>query len=181
VRKGGPFSGLLLLLTLTAGCWDMLPASRDPISDAEHREKQVCPSGAPNYPQDLFSPSSVSAVAPLYYTKSQRGYQGQYLFGATLTLRPLPGVTAQELEWMLNCHAVRSQLKRTGEPVIPNDPYWVPGRVVRISVDFDEGVTRVKVEGRDFATAKEVLTRAFAFVGQPAPNVESTPDSGVGL
>ena len=62
------------------------------------------------------------------------------------------------------------------------DPYWAPGRVVRISVEFDEGVTQVRVEGKDFATAKEILTRARLFVGQPAPNEEEdTPDSGVRL
>ena len=159
----------------------MLPASRDPLSDAEHREKEVCPRGEPNYPAGLFSPDSISAVAPLYYTKSERGYQGQYLFGATITLRPFPGVSSQELEWMLDCHAARSQLKRTGEPVVANDPYWVPGHVVRISVEFDEGVTRIKVEGKDFATAQEILRRAEAFVGQPATGNEGTPDSGVRL
>jgi hypothetical protein len=179
VRAASP--ALCLLLVWSAGCWDMLPASKDPISDAEHREQEVCPRGAPTYPKDLFSPSSVAAVSPLYYTKSERGYQGQYLFGATISRHPLPGLSSQDLEWMLDCHAVRSQLRRPGEPVVPNDPYWVPGHVVRISVAFEEGVTRVKVEGRDFATAQEILTRARAFVGQSAPENQATPDSGVRL
>ena len=159
----------------------MLPASRDPLNDAEHREREVCPRGEPVYPAGLFSPDSVSAVAPLYYTKSERGYQGQYLFGATITLRPLPGANAQELEWMLDCHAARSQLHWRGEPVVPNDPYWVPGHVVRISVAFEEGVTQVKIEGKDFATAKEILVRARAFIGEPSPDNEGTADSGIRL
>jgi hypothetical protein len=172
MRGRGALCGLLssLAVILMAGCWDLLPASHDPTSDAEHREREVCPRKAPSYPADLFNPSSIAEVAPLYYTKSERGVQGQYLFGAILTLHPLPGVTSQEVEWLLDCHAARSQLKRKGEPVVANDPYWVPGHVVRISVDFDEGVLRVKVEGRDFQTAQEILARARAFAGEAAPS-----------
>jgi hypothetical protein len=154
-----------------AGCWDMLPASRDPTRDAEHREPEVCAPSGPSYPKGLFEPSSIVSVAPLYFTKSVRGDQEQELLGVTLVLRPFPGMTSQELERLLNCHAARSQLRKVGEPTVANDPYWVPGHVVRISVDFDEGVTKVKVEGRDFTTAKEALARARAFVAETA-----TPD-----
>jgi hypothetical protein len=168
----------LALLTLSTGCWDLLPASRDPKADAEHRMHELCPGAMPKYPDGLFNPESVVSVAPLYYTKSERGYQGQYLFGAIVTLRPFPGVTTQELEWMLNCHSARCQLQQPGEPCAPNDPYWVPGKVVRISVDFDEGLCKVKVEGKDFPASKEALSRAVAF-SQKAPVDKETPaDAG---
>jgi hypothetical protein len=167
----------LALFTAT-GCWDLLPASRDPKSDAEHREHEVCPRGMPAYPEGLFSPASVVEVAPLYLTKSERGYQGQYLFGAVITLRPSSGVTAQDLEWMLDCHSARSELRRPGEPVVQNDPYWLPGHVVRISVAFEQGVTRVNVEGRDFATSQAILERARAFAVEASPANDGTPDSG---
>jgi hypothetical protein len=151
-----------------SGCWDLLPASRDATRDAEHREPEVCGPSRPSYPEGLFSPDSVVSVSPLYFTKSVRGDQEQELLGVTLVIRPFPAVSSQELERMLNCHAARSQLRKVGEPTVANDPYWVPGHVVRISVDFDEGVTKVKVEGRDFTTAKEILARARAFVRETA-------------
>jgi hypothetical protein len=170
--------GLGLALLAATGCWDLLPASRDPTTDAEHREREVCPRGMPAYPEGLFHPDSVVQVAPFYLTKSERGYQGQYLFGATITLRPLSGVTFQELESMLDCHSARSELRRPGEPVIPNDPYWLPGHVVRISVVFEQGVTRVNVEGRDFAASNAILERARAFAREAGPANDGTPDSG---
>jgi hypothetical protein len=154
----------LLMLVGAAGCWEMMPASKEPIPDAAHREPRVCPATGPVYPVDLFSPTSVVSVAPLYYTRSEHGNQEQHLFGSTLTLRPFSGVSTQELERLLSCHGARSLLQREGEPVVANDPYWLPGHVVRITVEVDDGATTVHVEARDFEGAKLLLDRARAFV-----------------
>jgi len=148
----------------------MLPASRDPVSDAEHRERAACPRSAPRYPPDLFSPSSVISVEPVYFTRSERGDQQAHLIGATIALRPIPDVSSEELERLLNCHAARSQLHRAGEPAVPDDPYWVPGQVVHLTVELDEGDTRVKIEGNDFTAGKEILARARAFAAAAAKN-----------
>lgn len=158
---------LAVVLAATTACWELLPASRDPLRDAQHREPHVCPLGMPHYPAGLFEPSEVLSVAPLEYTRSQRGEQTQFLYGSILELRPFEGLTSEDLERMLNCHAVRSQLGRPGEPVAANDPFWAPGVVVHIHVEFDEGVTRAKVEARDFDGAQEILKRARAFVAEP--------------
>jgi len=160
---------LAVLLATGPGCWELLPASRDPIRDAEHREPHVCPAGDPAYPPALFEPGEILSVAPLYYTRSQRGSQTQVLYGSILELRPIQGLTSEDLERLLNCHAVRSLLGRAGEPAVPNDPFWAPGHVVHVRVEFDEGVTRAKVEARDFDGAQAVLQRARAFVGQRPP------------
>ncbi len=153
----------LTLLGLTA-CWELLPASRDPIRDARHREPHVCARGAPRYPAGLFEPGEIVSVEPLYYTRSERGEQRQILFGSSLELKPFPGLTSEDLETLLNCHAVRCQLGRPGEPTVPDDPFCAPGDVVHVHVEFDEGTTRVKVEAGDFDGAAELWRRARAFV-----------------
>jgi hypothetical protein len=141
----------------------MLPASRDPLRDAEHREGELCPKGAPKYPDGLFSPQSVTSVAALYFVRSDHGSQGSHLIGATLGLLPPANTSSQELERLLNCHAVRTELNREGEPVIPNDPFSLPGHVVHVAVDFDQGATRVKVDAADHDGALELFRRATAF------------------
>ncbi len=141
----------------------MLPASRDPVRDAEHREAELCPRGMPKYPDGLFSPQSVSSVAALYFVRSDRGNQGSHLIGATLGLLPPPNTSSEELARLLNCHAVRTELGRADEPVIPNDPYSLPGHVVHVAVDFDQGATSVKVDALDHDGALELFRKATAF------------------
>jgi hypothetical protein len=153
---------------LAAGCWELLPASRDPIRDAEHREGELCPKGTPKYPAGLFSPQAVTSVGPLSFVRSDRGSQDSHLIGATIGFLPPANTSSEELERLLNCHAVRSELGRAGEPVVPNDPFSLPGHVVHIAVDFDKGVTRVKVDAQDVAGAQELLRRATAFAATPA-------------
>jgi hypothetical protein len=157
-----PLAALCVLSVPVTGCWFLFPASA--TEDATNRERLVCSASAPAYPPDLFSPRMVVSVTPLYFTRSVRGNQESHLQGASLVLKPFLGLSAQDLERLLNCHAARSQLKRDGEPVVANDPYWAPGHVTRVSVGFEEGVTTVQIEGQNFEAAKAILDRANAFV-----------------
>ena len=152
-------------MTAVAGCFALLPQARDPRLEAQHREPLLCPSSgrAPSYPDGFFSPSAVLAVEPFYFVRSERGSQQSHLLGATLMVRAPPGLTALEVERLLNCHAVRSQLGRAGEPPVVDDPYWVPGHVVHVSVEAQEGALRVQVEAKDVAGAQELFRRATAF------------------
>ena len=159
----------VLLVTAVSGlgCWEMLPASREPLLDAQHREPLVCAGlGPQRYPEGLFDPRSVISAEPLTFARSTRGSQDQHLLGATLGVLPPPGVSSEELERLLNCHAARAQLAREGEPVFADDPYWLAGHVVHISVHFDRGATRVEIEARDVEGAKEILRRAIALAQQ---------------
>ena len=117
-------------------------------------------------PAGLFDPQSVVSVEPLTFARSTRGSQDEHLLGATLGITPPHGVSSEELERLLNCHAVRSQLGRVGEPSFPDDPYWLAGHVVHISVRFDQGATLVNLEAKDVEGAHEVLARATALAAQ---------------
>lgn len=153
----------------TTGCWELLPASRDPLEDAQHHEEEACGGATPSYPQGFLSRSSVLGVEPDYLTASEHGNQSLYLVGSTLAVRAFPGVSSEELERLLVCHAARSQLGRAGEPAVANDPFWTPGHAVKISVDFAEGATRIHVRSKDPEGAKLLLEQARAFVREPVP------------
>jgi hypothetical protein len=159
-------------LALATGCWELLPGARDPLQDAAHHEQEACPGAAPSYPPGLLSPSAIFSTEPYYLTSSEHGNQTLYLVGVTLALRPFPSVTSEEIERLLICHAARGQLGRSDEPIIPNDPFWVPGHASKISVEFSEGATRVHVRAKDFEGARLLQSRAQALVGRseaPAP------------
>ena len=145
----------------------LFPESRDPRHEAQQRERDTCPpSGPPDYPSGLFDPRTVNEVAPLYATMSSgRSGTEKRLIGVTLRLRPLASITSEYVESMLNCHNARRELGRAGEPSLDHDPYWVPGRQIHISADFEHGVLRILLKGPDLDTAKELLRRATLFRG----------------
>jgi len=157
--------GALALLSCT-GCFvHVWPESRDPTSYAQEKERETCPAtGPPDYPPGLFDPQVVRAVDPLYATvQSGRSDQAINLVGVTLRLRLPARETSEDVEGLLTCHYARRELGRDGEPAPENDPYWVPGRRLRISTEFGGGVLRVLVKAEDLETAKELLRRATAF------------------
>jgi hypothetical protein len=156
---------VVALLALASGCALMLPPARDSKREAEQKERSTCPLGkAPQYPIELLDGSSVVIVKPLYsMVRSARTGPEYRLSGATIQLRPFPALSSESLESLLNCHNARSELARAGEPIIPNDPYWVAGQDVRVSVRSESGGLRAEVRASDLETAKEILRRATAF------------------
>ena len=109
---------LLLLIMLSSGCAVLLPAKRDPTQEAEAKERATCPAGkAPTYPAQLFDPESVVTVKPLYaVAKTARTGPEYRLSGAMIQLRPVPTLSSDGIESLLNCHNARSELGRSGEP-----------------------------------------------------------------
>jgi hypothetical protein len=153
------------LLTLASGCALLLPPARDSKREAEQKERSTCPLGkAPQYPIELLDGRSVVTVKPLYsMVRAARTGPEYRLSGATIRLRPFPALSSEALESLLNCHNARSELARPGEPAIPNDPYWVAGQDVRVSVRSESGALSAEVRATDLDAAKEVLRRATAF------------------
>jgi len=73
----------------------------------------------------------------------------------------------QRAIWKAGVIAIRSQLHLAGEPRIANDPYWVPGHVVHVSVGSNAGVVTISVEGADVGAGQVILERARAFAQPP--------------
>jgi len=156
---------VLILVTLPWGCAVLLPPKRDPTKEAEVKERATCPAGrAPDYPAHLFDPDSVVLVKPLYSLVSTARTGPEYrLSGAMIQLRPVPTLSSDGVESLLNCHNARSELGRSGEPTFENDPYWVPGQRVDISVHSERGELRAEVKSSEVSAAQEILRRATAF------------------
>jgi hypothetical protein len=135
------------------------------MSEAKERESAVCPSGSvPQYPQDLFDGRSVVRLEEIYSSvRSGRSGTEARLQGVKMRLRPFAGMTTTSLEALLNCHQARRLLGRTGEVELPNDPYYLPGNWVNISVDSEGGNFLVSIRGSDAKGANEILSRAKAF------------------
>jgi hypothetical protein len=156
---------MITLLTVSSGCAAVLPPQRDPALEAEQKERSTCPLGeAPQYPVELFDARSVVSVKPLYsMVRAARTGPEYRLSGAAIQLRPFPALSSEGLESLLNCHSARSELARPGEPIVRNDPYWIAGQDVKVSVRSESGELRAEVRASDFDTAKEILRRGMAF------------------
>jgi len=154
-----------IVIALAVRCAVLLPSKRDAKVVAESQERATCPAGdAPDYPAELFDPQSVVSVKPLYTLASTARTGPEYrLSGAIIQLRPILSLSSQGIESLLNCHNARSELRRAGEPSIENDPYWVPGQPVDISVRSERGEVHAEVKSSDVNTAQEILRRATAF------------------
>jgi hypothetical protein len=79
-------------------------------------------------------------------------------------------MTKTSLEALLFCHQARRVLGRKGEVEFPNDPYWLPGDWVNISVESEGGNFIVSITGRDITQANQILSKATAFataIGSP--------------
>src|SRR5260370_2271032 len=110
---------------LSSGCAVLLPAKRDPTQEAEAKERATSPTGkAPTYPTQLFDPESVVTVKPLYsVAKTARTGPEYRLSGAMIQLRPVPTLSSDGIENLLNSHNARSELPRSRAPPFQYDPY----------------------------------------------------------
>ena len=167
MQRRGPKDAILVptVIALSVGCAVLLPSKADPKTVAASQERATCPAGeAPDYPAQLFDPQSVVSVKPLYRLVNTARTGAEYrLSGAIIQLKPIPALSSEGIESLLNCHSARSELNRSGEPTIENDPYWVPGQPVDIAVRSERGEIRAEVKSSDIKTAQEILRRATAF------------------
>jgi hypothetical protein len=103
--------------------------------------------------------SAIENVEPLYIRVATRDSDVQgALHGALITVRPLPGMTAELLERSLECHSARATLGRVDNPT--TDPFALPSSLVDISVRPEGDAFRVGVGARRSEEAHEILNRA---------------------
>jgi hypothetical protein len=153
----------LSLILLASSCAAFMPALRDPAEEALKKEHATCPAIA-RYPDGLFDGRRVRGVEPLYSTQrsGRSGYE-THLIGARLLIERPDGMTPEDIEALLNCHNARSELKRSDEPRIAGDPFWIAERFIEIRVRTEQGLSTVEIEGNNFETSKEIFQRAQDF------------------
>jgi len=171
---GMPRVRFVALLVPCSACSLFLPARKDPVSEAKETEAAVCPAGrAPEYPESLFDARSTVRVEEIYSSvRTGRSGNEARLQGAKLRLRPIAGMTTNDLEALLLCHQARRVLGRSGEIELTSDPYWLPQSWLNITVESESGNFLVSVRGPDNKTANEILSRAMAFAAS-APSFDN--------
>lgn len=97
---------------------------------------------------------------------SSRGGGDQRLQGATVIFRAVPGLTAEWLQRVIDCHVVRNAVLGYGDPVVADCPLGVQG--VTATVRPAGGGFAVEMRGNP-TVAEQILRRARAMVtAQPS-------------
>lgn len=170
-RRAPRFSSVaapILAVTIAAGCATTPSAepAHNPAEEAAAMERTRC---GPDLDEAALAPvlnrQAIESVEPLY-TREQSGKSGNTsrLFGAVIRVRAIQGVTAEWLDRALECHSARRVLGRIPENAMPNDPFWLPGRMVDIDAQSARDGFQVAVRGYSVDDAQEILIRANAFV-----------------
>jgi hypothetical protein len=109
---------------------------------------------------------AIERVDPLYTKLPMRDSDGYAtLNGARITVRPLPGMTAELLERALECHSARGTLGQVDTST--SDPFVLPSTTVDIQVASEGDAFRVGVEARRKEEAHEILDRATQLMAMP--------------
>ncbi len=123
-----------------------------------------------NVDRDMVAPvldgSAVEHVGPLfgYMPTRESTTQMRPLEGASITVRPPPGVSPELLNRALTCRSATLASDSFASGRTDTDPFWLPGKLVRIRVDSNPNNERfvIQAAGYDHQDARDILARAEA-------------------
>jgi hypothetical protein len=135
-------------------------AAAQTLRDAETRS---C-GGVSEYDRDIspfYHRDDIADVQPSYKA-SARGKAGapDVLLGATVTVRAVPGLTAEWLQKIVDCHVARNNVMGNDLPEMNYCPLNVKGITTKVT-SAGSGFA-VTIESPNGDTAKEILRRAQA-------------------
>jgi hypothetical protein len=142
------------------GCGRAAPATT-PADRAAAVETSKCSTAADEIAlAPVLTGGAIENVEPLYTKVAMResDVQATALHGAWITVRPLPGMTAESIERALECHSARATLGRVDSST--SDPFAVSSARVDIRVQSEGDAFRVGVGTPRSETAHEILNRA---------------------
>lgn len=115
----------------------------------------------------------IAGVAPLKIPNpnSVGKLPNEALVGATVTFRAVPGMTAEWLQRVVDCHLARNASLGHVVPEMPNCPL-VPNGATATVASTGSGFA-VSIRSNDPSTAKEILARAQRLVSPTGTNVSS--------
>jgi hypothetical protein len=152
------------------GCGSQLKneQARTSIANVRATSAKDCPTPAESeaIAGPILTGRAIDKVRPLYLPVGLRegDSEGVALAGAVIQVRPIPGVTAQELDRALACHGASQSLARESAT---SDPFWLPGRGVSVRVSSEGDELAVYVEGVTQRDAETILSRAQQLAGRP--------------
>lgn len=105
----------------------------------------------------------IAGVAPLTESGGNQKVPVVDTLGAVVTFRAVPGMTAEWLQRLVDCHIARNSALGHAVPEMPDCPLVPKG--VSASVSSSGDGFRVSIRASDPAGAREVLARAQRLVG----------------
>ena len=113
----------------------------------------------------------IASIEPLIERSGGSKTPSQRTTGAVVTFRAVPGMTAEWLQRVVDCHLARNASLGHVVPEMPNCPLVPNGAQARVS-STGNGFA-IAIRSDDSATAREILSRAqrlrSASVSSPAP------------
>jgi hypothetical protein len=160
----------LLALASVLGCEPSSSSPKTPTDQAAALVRTRCAANADEAGlAPVLDGTSIVSVEPLYSSVvGAKTGQVSELSGSAITVRALPGVTAEWLTQALECHAAKRVLGSIPETASLRDPFWLPGRLVHIDVTSARDGFRVDVHATGPAEGQQILDRARA-VARNAP------------
>jgi hypothetical protein len=118
--------------------------------------------------EGLVRSTKVLAVEPIYSRIITTGSSDQRVDGVKLVVRPPPGVNADQMTRILQCHSARALLGQIDRESDRNDPYWLPDRWVNIEVRPENGNFAVTLSADSVRDNLRVLSQANGFASDHA-------------
>jgi hypothetical protein len=163
--------GTAVALLALVGCGEASSSVKSPSVQAAELVRTRCASNADETAMaSVLDGTAIESVEPLYI--SVGGYKtssATELAGSTLKVRPLPGITAEWLTRALECHSAKRMTGNIASTVAPNDPFWLPGKMVEIDARSAHDGFQVDVRAAGPIEGHQVLDRAKAFAKPPSP------------
>jgi hypothetical protein len=168
-----PAAGALIAIA-AAACTATNPdeQAKTAADHASYVENTRC-AGVEEGPEvsEVLNGKSVTAVRPLYSSmESAKSDAHEELRGAIVTVSAQPGMTAQWLDRVLECHSAAETL---GQRADNRDPFYLPDAVVDIAVQPAQDGFAINVSTLSPANAQRILDRANAWAPQRPPAVSS--------
>lgn len=167
-------AGALIAIAAAAGCAPDVAneQAKTAAAHASYIQNTRC-AGVQEGPDidSVLSGRAVTGVRALYMAKdpSKSDVQDQ-LQGATVIVAAQPGMTAEWLDRVLECHSAAETLGQTADT---RDPFYLPDAVVDITVQPAKDGFAINVSAGTPSNAQRILDRATAWAPRPPPAVSS--------
>ncbi len=151
------------VVSLASACASAPP----PVERATSVAQLQCDSMARSQDQ-LIRSTRVLSVQPLYSHIMTADSSDERVDGTKLLVRPPPGVSAEQMTRILQCHGARVLLGQVNRDTVASDPYWLPNRWVNIQVTSENGNFAITVSAESLRDNLKVFGRANRYADDHA-------------
>jgi hypothetical protein len=108
----------------------------------------------------------VLSVEPLYSHIMTGNAAEERVVGAKLLVRPPPGISAEQMTRVLQCHSARILRGQVHRDAVRSDPYGLPDSWVNIQVKAENGNFAVAVSANSVRDNLQVLGQAKQYAAE---------------